>query len=92
MPRPRYSKHARSIVPRGVGDHGDGVAELSALAASSAAAGDLPPAAVAAEATQADRELVELKSALAGTELVGALAACCRTLDQAKALLTFAGE
>ena len=40
-------------------------------------------------ATPADAQLAELKASLAGTELVGALSGLTRTLDQAKALLTF---
>ena len=43
-----------------------------------------------AELTPAQKELKELKSSLAKTELVGALVGCTRTIDQARAVLTFA--
>ena len=42
-----------------------------------------------AELTPAQKELKELKSSLANTELVGSLVNCTKTLDQAKAVLTF---
>jgi len=37
-----------------------------------------------------EEELEELKASLAGTPLVGALTACTRTLDQARAVMSFA--
>ena len=43
-----------------------------------------------ADLTPAQKELKELKASLAKTELVGALVACTRTIDQARAVLTFA--
>ncbi|CAI5465564.1 unnamed protein product [Closterium sp. Yama58-4] len=39
--------------------------------------------------SESDRELRELKESLADTQPVGALVATCRTLDQAKAVVTF---
>ncbi|CAI6008304.1 unnamed protein product, partial [Closterium sp. NIES-65] len=39
--------------------------------------------------SESDRELKELKESLADTQPVGALVATCRTLDQAKAVVTF---
>ena len=84
------SKHAKSIVPYATGERGESSTGVD-LAELTSKAADLPAASVEAVTTAADRELVALKASLAGTELVGALASCCRTLDQAKALLTFAG-
>jgi N-acetyltransferase 10 len=42
------------------------------------------------ELTPAQKELKDLKASLAKTELVGALVGCTRTIDQARAVLTFA--
>jgi hypothetical protein len=77
-------------VPLSAGSGGSGEAELSSLA-EGLGSSDGPTGPVEALATEADRELKELQSSLAGTELVGALSGCCKTLDQAKAVLTFAG-
>ena len=84
------SKHAKNIVPlpggglgasdlgSGGGDDDDGGAPSSG----GTAGGSM--------VTESERELAELKTSLSGTELVGALAGLCKTLDQAKAVLTFA--
>jgi N-acetyltransferase 10 len=71
------SRHAKNIAP---------------LAAPTAGAGGdgATSAAVEAVVTEADRELQALKRGMASTALVGGLVNQCKTLDQAKAVLTFA--
>ncbi|KAA0148865.1 hypothetical protein FNF29_06339 [Cafeteria roenbergensis] len=79
------SKHASSIVPL------PAASESSAAAAAFAGddGEDAELGVVASEAERAAR-LQELKASLEGTDVVGALAGCTRTVDQARALLTCA--
>lgn len=69
------SKHSKALMPLGPAGGEDG-------AGSSAG--------VAAITTESEAELAQLKTSLASTQLVGALTGLTRTLDQAKAVLTFA--
>ena len=83
----RRSKHAKNIVPL----PGGGIGALELHGGDDGGDGDAAGGVSAsALVTEAERELTSLKASLAGTELVGALAGLCKTLDQAKAVLTFA--
>jgi N-acetyltransferase 10 len=74
------SRHAKNIIP---------LPGPSAAASYGASAED-GIAAVESVQTEADRELQKLKASMASTAMVGGLVNSCATLDQAKAVLTFA--
>ena len=83
------SKHAKNIVPLAppaLTNNGSSSSGSSGEEGGESGSGG----AVTPVVSEADIELRDLKTSLAGTELVGALTGLTKTLDQAKALLTFA--
>ena len=82
------SKHAKNIVPLPGGILGSSILSRGGGDDDDDAGGS--SSSLVVQLSESDRELGALKTSLAGTELVGALAGLCKTLDQAKAVLTFA--